>query len=384
MGSDGTMPRTMIEGVLPADLDALAEERRREWEAMEPGEAAEAFYREKLFPAACERMRALGRRRGPFALAFVPVGTQPYSPILAALASPASATVLLHSERTVTEARLVADALAGERGSLVLRTIGSGTDVARIVRVVEGEYAAAGLPEPGAVVVDLTGGRKAMSAALASIASVRGFRQAYVEGQASAVHRGFVAGERFVELPGVHELTGAGERRTAVALLRAGAWREAARRFRELAGRSGASAADLCLAHASEGWAAWCRLEWQAAARGFGRAHRLAPGEEAAAWLQDLRHVAREAAEGMPGTRGWLAAGVALDHLDRRETTCAGAVAAAARIPARERDRKALAARARDVPGLEGVPASRLRRLVRPSRAVDELLGRLGPAVGPR
>ncbi len=378
--------RTRLEGEFPADLEEAVGEARQRWEEMPPGEVAERFYLEALFPLACERMRQAGAGRGPFELAFVPVGTQPFSPLLAALASPARTTVLVHTEQTRQEAGVVRESLSGERDEILLRTMGGGTDVERAVRIVEGEYAAAGFPDPLAVVVDLTGGRKAMSAALGSIASLRGFRLAYIEGQASRVHRGFVSGERFVELPRVDDLVGAGGRRVAVALLEAGAWTEAAARFRELLRSSGAGAADACLAAAARGWAAWEEGAWQRAASSFRKAARELPGTPAAEWLETLAGLARRAATGPAALRRWLAAGVALDALARRRPLLAGAAAAAGRLPRAARTPEGLRAAWRETPGPGELGLSRTvaRNAGRPGRAVAELVRRLGPAAGAR
>ncbi len=284
-----------------AELEAAEAELLAEWEGLPRGEKAQRFYDTRLFPLACERMRRIGASGPAAELAFVPVGTQPYSPILAALANPARLTLLLHTEGSRSHCEQVRAALADEPLRLEPRPIGDGTDGHRIARVVQGELVAAGLPGAEEVVVDVTSGRKATVAVLGAIAAVRGFRQGYIEGNPSRRHPTLFVNERYVAVANVRDYFREGERSTAMALLAAGSFAAASRLFLAMGTTSGAGARDLCLGHAAAGWAAWWCCEWQTAGRRLHRAYRLAEGE-AARLLDRTAVAAMDLAKAAPAT----------------------------------------------------------------------------------
>lgn len=262
------------------------------WEALADVHEASRRYEEDVFPLACERLRRLRRGATPAQLAFVPVGTQPYSPILASIANPATRTVLLATDGTLAYADETERALESADIRFEQRTIGDGTVGPIITRTLLAEYASEGFPAPGSVVVDLTGGRKATAALLGANAALLGFRQSYVEGQPSRVHPAFFVQERFVELSDVRGLVGHDHRQTAVALLRAGAPRPAADHFHDSASLSGYAALDHSLALAAEGLAAWQELRWQSAARKLRDAARNGPAPPVADFLKRLGRAA--------------------------------------------------------------------------------------------
>ncbi|MCA9569627.1 MAG: CRISPR-associated DxTHG motif protein, partial [Myxococcales bacterium] len=181
-----------------------------------------ALYREEVFALACERMRRHARTTAPVELALVPVGTQPYAPILAALATDARRVVLLHTPPTAAYAEEARVALLADRTDIRLAEIGDGTEPERIARVVLDEVARSGVLRPLDVLIDVTGGRKSTSSVLGSLAAVHGFRQAYVEGTPHPRHRPFHVQERVIELPNVRALTGGDDLRLALVLLERG------------------------------------------------------------------------------------------------------------------------------------------------------------------
>ncbi len=220
------------------ELESARAEALQEWEALAPGRKAQQRYDTHLFPLACEAMRRIGGAGPAAEVAFVPVGTQPYSPILAALANPARVTLLLHTEGSRTHCDQVREALANEPLHLEPRPIGDGTDGHRIARVVHGELVAAGLPAAEHVVVDVTSGRKATVAVLGAIAAVRGFRQGYIEGSPSRRHPSLFVNERYVAVTNVRAYFHDEERATALAFLKIADFAAASRILKEIGRRS--------------------------------------------------------------------------------------------------------------------------------------------------
>lgn len=243
--------------------------------------AIEAYERD-LFPCACERMRRVGRFLPVARLAFVPVGTQPYSPILAVLANPADEVVLLCTQHTRSYGERVAAAaaIADRRPNVRFADIGSGTDTLRIAEVVLGQVAALGFPPRNSVLVDVTSGRKATTAALGAVAAVRGYRQAYIEGQPIPTFPRLMARERHVILADVRTLASEPDRESAMTALREGEFRLAAVLLERLVARSGASLDDRNLLRAVEALEAWRTVRFAAAATGLSRARRVYPNLE--------------------------------------------------------------------------------------------------------
>lgn len=272
-------PRTRLPGDAPLDLGPGTEAALAAWEAVEDAREAARLYDQEVFPWVCERMRRAGLQQEESKLAFVPVGTQPYSPLLAALANPAAIVVLLHTSESRSFAELVRDRLRDERSVIELRDVGNGLDALRTAGVMDAEYRACGEPLGAEVVVDITSGRKATVAAMGAYAAVRGFRQVYIEGHPSRVHRTFMVDERFVALANVRALAGAMPRERGLALLEAGAYGAAADAFEQAAEASAAGVRDRALAALSRGLAHWSVFAWSKASRHLLECSRLSRDE---------------------------------------------------------------------------------------------------------
>ncbi len=149
-----------------------------EWIATSDSEQAERLYRSQVFPRSCQRFRELAASE-PVKLLFVPVGTQPYAPILACLGTPAAHTVLLHSEDSREHAQEVTTALEGESDfRLILINEWDPIDIARKVQAC---YDGLGQFANQEVVCDQTGGTKVMTSTLAGFAAVNHWTQVYVK-----------------------------------------------------------------------------------------------------------------------------------------------------------------------------------------------------------
>ena len=316
-----------------AELEARRRAAAEAFELAAP-EAAQDNYDREVFRWAAEAMRRVGAGNRPAKIAFVPVGTQPYAPILAALASPAEIVVLLHTDGSLPHAELVRAAIAPERPVLRLRSIGDGLDGAAIAAVVVGERASAGDPRPADVVADVTGGRKATVAVLGALAAANGFRQTYVEGRPSARHRAFFVGERWQAVINVRALCGVDRRERGIALWRAGGYAAAAK---ELAAASEATggARDAASALAAQGLDAFRAGDFGAAARRFGAASRLFARDDAARLaLEDGRAVASEIARGGAALRRHALLAIAESERRGGDRLAAAAAARAAGLRA--------------------------------------------------
>ena len=309
-----------------AELESRRRAAADAFELVAP-EAARDRYDHDVFRWAAEAMRRVGRGNRPAKIAFVPVGTQPYAPILAALASPAEIVVLLHTDGSLEYAELVRAALAPERPVVRMRSLGDGLDGAAIAAVVVGERAAAGDPRPEDVVVDVTGGRKATVAVLGALAAASGFRQTYVEGNPSPRHQGFVRGERWQALISVRALCGVDRRERGIALWFAGSYAAAAKEFAAASEGTG-GARDTAAALAAQGLDAFRSGEFGAAARRFAAASRLFPRQDAVRLaFEDVRAVASEIARGGAALRRHAL--LAIAESERRAGDRLAAVAAA-------------------------------------------------------
>lgn len=214
-----------------------------------PESARADTYERYVFPIAATRLRAESSIAPTAELLILPVGTQPYSPLLAALSTRTPRVALLVTEAQTQDglsrspgsrptAERVVDALSaglepGDCPAFELFSIGEGTSGDAVVRAVEAALFWAGDPWPSEVAVDVSGGRKATTSALGGIAALMGFRQFYIEGR--AILGGFYVDEVRHALSDVSALMRLDERRAATALLEAGAFAEAAERFREVA-----------------------------------------------------------------------------------------------------------------------------------------------------
>ena len=326
-----------------ADLEALYLEAVREWEEISDPLEAENHYRVKVFPLACERIRRRTSALPPTRIAFIPVGTQEYSPILAALANPSEKTILLHTKGSLPFAKSAQRALKNRPGALSLLDIGDGTDGVRLARAILAEHSAVGLPPGEEVAVDLTGGRKSSTATLGAVATIKGFRQSYIEAQASQVHKGFFHSERLVYLANVKALVKEPERNLAMGFMLRGAFKAAMETWQSIAAESGASARDEALARISEAFQAWSAGRWAKAAQGFSSASKSPLMAPTAPFLQELTRLARGLSRGKgPLSKKYAFLVLAGKALEEGNEILAQAYLSKARIPTKRRTRSGM------------------------------------------
>lgn len=196
----------------------------REWHELRETEAIKEFYRTEVFPRSCYRMR-LHTPRDRVELLFVPVGTQPYAPIMACLGVPARQTVLLHSGRTRKHAQEVVDAFRGDSDRVFQTVQIEEFDPADISQKVQSNFDVLG--QPTDVVCDVTGGTKVMTATLAGMAAINGWDQVYVQSQ---YDQGYGShSERLQDVPSVFETMGGWSKGLARRLAALGHFGEASR-----------------------------------------------------------------------------------------------------------------------------------------------------------
>ena len=124
-------------------------------------------------------------------------------------------------------------ALPAEARPIVeLFSIGDGMTGTATLRAVEAAQFWAGDPWPSETTIDLTGGRKATTASLSAIATIKGCRQVYLEGRTIAP--GVTTGEVLHTLSDLSSLATADDRAAATALLEAGNYGAAAQRFGQI------------------------------------------------------------------------------------------------------------------------------------------------------
>ena len=163
----------------------------------------------------CEKRPALqtsrfsaGLRRAragiaPLDLLFVPVGTQPYAPILAIIANPSRCVALLETERSAPHGAQVDEACREALPAAYLHVLAAETDIADIGNKMKAVYDTRGLPSGANVGVDITGGRKPMTAAIAGVGSLYDWRLFYVDAVHERERAGLGHHERIVELKNV-------------------------------------------------------------------------------------------------------------------------------------------------------------------------------------
>ena len=205
-------------------------------------------YETDIFPHSAARLLANRSMHPACRLLIVPVGTQPYAPLLVSLALTSTHVALLHTEEVTRDdgsiaagsrpyAMRVAASLASlapeHRPAVELFSVGDGIAGSSTLRAVEAAQFWAGDPWPSDVVIDLTGGRKATTAALSAVATIKGCRQVYLEGQ--QVAPGISTAEVLHTLADLSSLAMADERAAGTALLEAGNYREARIRFERVA-----------------------------------------------------------------------------------------------------------------------------------------------------
>jgi len=322
-----------------------------------------------VFPLTCERFRRDREGVEPLDLLYVPVGTQPYAPTLAILANPAACVALLETPTSARFGAEVEQALGPDSGTTFLHVRVHETAVTSIALAIRDVFDARALPSGSRVGADTTGGTKVMTAAMAGVGSLYGWRLFYV---ASTFERafGFSHHEHVVLLDNVLEVFGARRREEALSLLAAGACRPAEQLFLALIRESAASTADrrgAALAAAAgalrRGEPGVLKRNLRRAAEALGVPVPLGVGDLVDRAARQARSVLDPVVEAPDAAAlAWLAASVCWSE--------AGPPAARALVEA--------AARALQQPGPEGetIPAA-LRRLGR-QPALRQRRGALG------
>lgn len=218
------MLRDLIYRPYPDLTEKEYEARVADWKAIDSESESERFYQIEILPRSCARVRAKAPEE-PYELLFVPVGTQPYAPIMACLGAPARRTVLLHSAKSREYAEQVAQALAPEDWRTFHLVLIDEWDPQDILRKVQSVFDVLGQPSAADVLCDVTGGTKLMTATLAGIAAMNGWRQLYVK---SDYQRKGSYNEELISVPGVFQLMGGWHRGVAHRLATMGHFDQAA------------------------------------------------------------------------------------------------------------------------------------------------------------
>ncbi len=203
-------------------------------------------YEKLVFPHAVARVLAERADAVALRLLIVPVGTQPWSPLLAILSAPAERVALLVTEpepsglpgsRPTAEEVCTFLRNAGEPWSqlpIALFSIGDGLRGERVADGVDAARVWASDPWPLDIGVDISGGRKSTTAALGGIAAALGYRLSYIEG--SNIGGGYFAHEKRHVLADMGGLLVVDGRATATRLLEIGNFVEAARELERVQG----------------------------------------------------------------------------------------------------------------------------------------------------
>ncbi len=229
-----------------AHLEVARSEAAIHLETLEDPTEARKFYDETLFPLSADWIRRTAPR-GRSELLFVPVGTQIYSPILAALATRSANLVLLATEGSRACAESVTDSLIPDKEQVKIVSLGDGEDTVLMSRVVLQESAKLGSPSARATTMDVTSGLKIMAASLGAIASIKGWRQTYIRATPSPRHRQLFVQETFIELAHFRTIVGEDSRQDALSLMKAGSFAAASWSLKEAARRGVESKLDEIL-----------------------------------------------------------------------------------------------------------------------------------------
>jgi len=181
------------------DLDEQYLEAVRCWlEMTDPGRIS-TTYESTIFPLALARMEREAAGSSPFDLLILPVGTQPFSPRLAATRISADTVGLIATNASLEIARDLAKTLENEGTPCDIRLSEfDGVSREEVAVLATRIYKAAGEPDPARTIVDLTSGRKPTVAALASFADALGAFSCYLEAKFHRhPHGGFATQERF-------------------------------------------------------------------------------------------------------------------------------------------------------------------------------------------
>ncbi len=190
------------------------------WLKLEDNEQRQAFYREELFPRSCYRIRRQAPE-DPVSLLLVPVGTQAFAPILACLGTPAEKTVLFYTQESKKFALEVIETFGDSRS--FHKVLIDENDTHEIVRKVQSVVDVLGQPKE--VTCDVTGGTKPMTATLAGVAAINGWRQVYV--RSTFVQQKGSHSEEIVELASFFEALGGWHRVVAEEFAKAGHFEQA-------------------------------------------------------------------------------------------------------------------------------------------------------------
>ncbi len=248
--------------------DEALQAETEEWiarlgEEVTPDEkAATQIYDEEVFPREAERIRraAVAAARS-LELLFVTVGTQSRAPILAAIATPASYVVFLHTPGSKKYAEEAVDALGLSASEAVLCDIGDATDSAQLYKVVFGIWRDRG--RPSRVAVDVTGGSKPMTAGASAVSFAMPQCETVYIAQETARKR-FQVRERRIAVENPFQFFGEIDRATARALLRDHKHAAAAVAYAELHKR-GDELGDRCRALLARAYASLDSLDFQRA-----------------------------------------------------------------------------------------------------------------------
>lgn len=206
-----------------------------QWLEIKDIDESEGYYQAEILPRSCYRMR-MSATEEVADLLLVPVGTQPYAPLMCCLGLPARRTVLLMTEESRQYAEQVEGWLEGERAFQKCQI--SESDSGDIVRKVMATFDVLGQPKN--VVCDVTGGTKIMTASLAGIAAMNGWRQTYV-GSTQVRNKGSHS-ERIIPVASVFEHLGGWHLAHAWKLASLGHFGEASKLLKLAAAQSVASA----------------------------------------------------------------------------------------------------------------------------------------------
>ena len=216
------MTRDTIQASFPDMTEQDYQEMVARWLEINDIHESDRYYQAEVLPRSCYRMRISAPERAS-ELLIVPVGTQPYAPLICCLGNPSDLTLLIMTEGSRTCADQVESCFQGERR--FHKVLVSESDSGDIVRKVMASYDVFGQPQD--VVCDVTGGTKIMTASLAGIAAVNGWRQVYV--QSAQIRNKGSHSERIIAVSSVFEHLGGWHASQAWKLASVGQFAEAAR-----------------------------------------------------------------------------------------------------------------------------------------------------------
>ncbi|HEY9868224.1 MAG TPA: hypothetical protein V6D08_03595 [Candidatus Obscuribacterales bacterium] len=226
------------------DLSLRYESSVAKWLKEKDPDRSAYVYVEETFPLGCMRMRAARPDVEQLDLLFVPVGTQPFAPIMAIVGNPARCVALLETPESRPFGLQVEQAFAGDQETVFLHVKIDPTDTIDIGAKMKAVFDTRGLPPGTLVGADITGGRKPTTAAIAGAGSVFGWRLFYVEATFERDKQGLGHHETLVELPNVIDVFGVRKREIVLALLEAGAFDRGIKQLEEFVEESAASRAD--------------------------------------------------------------------------------------------------------------------------------------------